>query len=431
VSAVTPRARRFAYRTLEIDGPRLTASYDLDGRGFVETVDFEGPGSLEEPAARAVAELWFLVAGLSYYKAGAAREIDLGETPVGPAARRLFDAALRDGLGEYAYRLGLDLGDVEVTGGAPSRAVAASLDERAVLTPFGGGIDSVVTADWIEPAIDQRLFIVSPPTGAFAPLEETAAVTDRPVTRATRTIDESILARRPGDLQGHVPVTAMITLLAATAALADGRGGVVMSNEHSASMPNLLVDGRDVNHQWSKSHVAEVLVAEAIAERVGPGLVVASALRDRSELWVAERFSRLSEYHRVFRSCNRAFAQRRESRAPTWCGECDKCLFIHLVLAPFIERRELADVLGVEPLADPRRLEQLRTLVGLSEDRKPFECVGDPTECGVALRAVAASPEWRDEANVAAIAPLVPGDETIEDMLEPQGVSRAPAAWLR
>ena len=196
-------------------------------------------------------------------------------------------------------------------------------------------------------------------------------------------------------------------------------------------MPNLVANGRPVNHQWSKSHVAEELLANALSERVGGELCVASALRDRSELWVAERFSRLREYHRVFRSCNRAFAQRRENRAPTWCGECDKCLFVHLVLAPFIDRRELADVLGVEPLADPRRLDQLRTLVGLGEERKPFECVGDPTECSVALRAVSASPEWRDEPNVATLNPLLDVDETIEDMLEPQGVSRAPAAWLR
>jgi hypothetical protein len=428
---VTSRARRFSYRGVEVDGRRLAARYDLDGRVFTETVEFTGVESLEAPAVQAVAGLWSLIAGLSYYKAGAAIEVDLSETPVGPAGRRLFEAALRDGLGEYAYRLGIDLSDVKVVGGSDVARCGSELDPTRVLTPFGGGIDSVVAVDSVAPVIDQSLFVVSPPSGTFAPLEETAAVTDRRIVRATRAIDESILARAPGDLQGHVPVTAMITLLAATAAVADGRGGVVMSNEHSASMPNLVVEGRAVNHQWSKSHVAEELIADALAEIVGPGLVVASALRDRSELWVAERFSRLREYHRVFRSCNRAFAQRRENRAPTWCGECDKCVFIHLVLAPFIARRELADVLGVEPLADPRRHDQLRTLVGLGDERKPFECVGDPSECGVALRAVATSPTWRDEPNVATLAPLVAGDETIEDLLEPQGVSRAPAAWLR
>jgi len=77
----------------------------------------------------------------------------------------------------------------------------------------------------------------------------------------------------------------------------------------------------------------------ALAERVGDELVVASYLRDRSELWVAQVFSELEQYHHVFRSCNRAFAQAPGERATQWCGECDKCLFVNLVLAPFLSRR--------------------------------------------------------------------------------------------
>jgi len=51
-------------------------------------------------------------------------------------------------------------------------------------------------------------------------------------------------------------------------ALASGRGGVVMSNEHSASLANLRWRDLDVNHQWSKSWGAEQLMAEALSERV-------------------------------------------------------------------------------------------------------------------------------------------------------------------
>ena len=109
----------------------------------------------------------------------------------------------------------------------------------------------------------------------------------RRVVRSIRSLE-----RRPSFFHGHVPVTAMVTLLAAVAAVASGRGGVVMSNEHSASAPNLRRGTLDVNHQWSKSLSAERLIAEAIDERVGGELVVASFLRDRSEIWVAEAFSR-------------------------------------------------------------------------------------------------------------------------------------------
>ena len=61
----------------------------------------------------------------------------------------------------------------------------------------------------------------------------------------------------------------MVTLLAAVAAAATGRGGVVMSNEHSASAANLRWGDLEVNHQWSKSYDAEILIADAISERVG------------------------------------------------------------------------------------------------------------------------------------------------------------------
>jgi len=126
----------------------------------------------------------------------------------------------------------------------------------------------------------------------------------------------------------------------------------------------------------------------ALAERVGDELVVASYLRDRSELWVAQVFSELEQYHHVFRSCNRAFAQAPGERATQWCGECDKCLFVNLVLAPFLSRPALWDIFSCEPLSDPARAEQLRTLVGLGAEHKPFECVGDPDESAVALTEV-------------------------------------------
>jgi len=111
---VKQRAELFRYVGLDVTSDTLTGFYELDGRGFVETVTFEGVKSLEAPAVVALAQLWYLVAGLSYYKAGAARRIDVGTTPLGTHGRRLFKAALSDGLGEFAYRNQLPLSDVTI-----------------------------------------------------------------------------------------------------------------------------------------------------------------------------------------------------------------------------------------------------------------------------------------------------------------------------
>ncbi|MFY9782819.1 MAG: hypothetical protein WAK12_04720 [Acidimicrobiales bacterium] len=431
VPSARKRAELFRYVHLDIEKSTLRATYELDRRTFVETVTFEGIDSLDIPAARAVAWLWFLMAGLSYYKAGAARRIDLGATPVGPMGRALLSAAIREGLAEFAYKNDLILDNVLVGGGTDAKPVQGRFDARRVLVPFGGGIDSVVTLETLSPELERTLFVVSPPQGRFAPLEATAAASGLDIVRATRTLDEQILSPDPSSFQGHVPVTAMVTLLAATAAAASGRGGVVMSNEHSASAANLRWRDLEVNHQWSKSFDAEQLLADAISEAVGPEPVVASLLRDRSEVWVAEVFSRLSEYHHVFRSCNRAFHQDATRRFDDWCGECDKCLFINLMLAPYLPRATLRDIFHHEPLSDPAREEQLRVLVGEGLDFKPFECVGDPNESAVALTKVSEMGEWRDVGLLATLAREVSPDRSFDELLESQGPSRVPAHWLR
>ena len=429
---VTPRrGELFRYLDLVITADTLVGTFELDGRTFVESVTFEGVGPLTTPAVTSIAQLWFLLAGLSYYKAGAARVVDVGSTPLGDAGRALLVAALREGLGEFAYRNELDLADVTVVGGGDVTRVDVSLDPDRVLVPFGGGIDSVVSSETLPLHLDQTLFILSPATGRFAPLEATAAVGGHAIVRAVRRLDEAILRGEATFFNGHVPVTAMVTLLAAVAAAASGRGGVVMSNEHSASAPNLRWGDLEVNHQWSKSFEAERLIAAALVERVGDELVVASLLRDRSEVWVAEVFSRLSEYHHVFRSCNRAFSQVLEERLDTWCGECDKCLFINLMLAPYLSRAHLREIFHHEPLSDDRREAQLRVLVGAGVDVKPFECVGDPDESAVALARVAELDEWRDVARLGDLAREVSPDRTFEELLDPQGPSRVPAHWLR
>jgi hypothetical protein len=425
------RAELFRYVSLEVSDTTLTATYELDERTFVETVEFEGVGSLRTPAVTAVAQLWFLVAGLSYYKAGAPPLVDLGNTPLGKDGEAFLRAALREGLGEFSYRNDLPLDDVVITGGVPTSLFTCDVDTERVLVPFGGGIDSIVTTAELSSQLQQTLFIVSPPSGRFAPLEAAAAVTGLEIVRATRVLDEQILKGSDTFFKGHVPISAMITLLAVVAGVASGRGGVVMANEHSASAANLRWRDMEVNHQWSKSWEAEQLLAQAVSERIGTTFIVASFLRDRSEIWVAKVFSELTSFHHVFRSCNRAFHQDPALRLESWCGECDKCLFINLMLAPYLSRSSLKEIFHHEPLSDPLRSEQLRVLVGEGVTFKPFECVGDPGESAVALVKVSQMSEWADVEGLSALAHEAGPDQSFEELLESQGPSRVPAHWIR
>jgi UDP-N-acetyl-alpha-D-muramoyl-L-alanyl-L-glutamate epimerase len=193
------------------------------------------------------------------------------------------------------------------------------------------------------------------------------------------------------------------------AAVSAGRDAVVMSNERSASQPTLVVDGRGINHQYSKSWSFERALRAVIAETLGPGLSYFSLLRPYSELWVAERFAKLRAYHHVFRSCNRAFHIDPAARLDHWCGHCDKCAFIDLVLAPFLTPVELGGIFGgPEPLRNDALADQFRALLGLLPDRKPFECVGDIDECRAALALTAQRSDRADDVLVQQLAAQLP-----------------------
>ena len=121
-----------------------------------------------------------------------------------------------------------------------------------------------------------------------------------------------------------------------------------------------------------------------------------SMLRPLSELDIARRFAKLTPYHQVFTCCNKAFKLDKEKRLERWCGECDKCRFVFLALAPFMDKADLVKAVGRNILADEKQLGGFEELLGLSK-HKPFECVGELEECAVAIYLLAQKDDWKDD----------------------------------
>src|SRR6202035_18616 len=73
------RADTFAYGDVELDpvARTLTCRYRLDDDDFAEVATFDDTVDLTAPGVAAIATLYHLLAGLSYYKAGAARTVEL------------------------------------------------------------------------------------------------------------------------------------------------------------------------------------------------------------------------------------------------------------------------------------------------------------------------------------------------------------------
>jgi hypothetical protein len=386
------------YKPVEIDTTAgiLHCNYELDSRPFTEIISV-GAGLEWGAAAEEAARLVGLLAGVSYYKAGAPPLIDLGETPIRPGEREFLRRYYLGGLGEFAYRNGLELDDIEIVGGADrSDTPEGRPGDAGALVPFGGGIDSIVVAELVAAQRRAALFVLNRPGVRFAAIESAAGATDLPVLRAEREIDQDLIQLgRTGEVfNGHVPITAVVSAVAVLVAALHGYSEVVMSNEWSASRPNIEFEGRSVNHQFSKSWGFERELRAVLARGVGPAVNWFSLLRPFSELWVARRFAQLTRYHRVVHSCNKAFYLDPAQRLNTWCGRCDKCCFIDLILSPYLGAEQLAGIFeGAEPLADPTLLPQFRVLLGLGEGVKPFECVGDIDECRAAAAIAAERPD--------------------------------------
>jgi hypothetical protein len=441
------RGSVFRYRSFAVDAERgvLSCRYELDGREFTERVTLAPGPRWHTEAARAAARLVFLLAGVSYYKTAAPPVVDFGETALTDAEHGFLREFYLQGLGEFAYRNALDLTSLRFEGRpaasqAPMPAPVTS--QRRALVPFGGGIDSIVTVEGVRRLADAALFVVSRPADRFDAIEQPAAVTGLEVVRAEREIDPQLLRSAEfGFLNGHVPVTGILSAIAVLAAVLEDRDAVVMSNEWSASIPTLEYAGRPVNHQFSKSAQFEAAFRDVLAHGPVPLPGYFSWLRDRTELWVGQEFAALEPYHDSFRSCNKAFYTERARRLDHWCGQCDKCCFIDLILAPFLPAEALRRIFAVtgEPLDDPGLAAKFRSLLGAGA--KPFECVGEVTECRAAVLLAARRDDRADRGHgvgdgllqelAAEVAgwPDAPSDADAAAMLRPVGQNFIPAGY--
>jgi hypothetical protein len=404
-------AFRFVARELDEHG-HVTLRYALDDRiSFVEQLDLPiriPPAQLDEAGRARVDGLLSLlhwVAGVSYFKTALPPEVLCETGAPSPAVAALLDALYSEGLGELAYtnrlaglpRPRFPRGHAPSGGRAPSDAAGDSREHAGesrqpgrVLVPIGGGKDSAVALEIVRRSgFELALFSL----GDAAPIARTVAVAGLPRLLATRTLDSGLSAlNAAGALNGHVPITAIVSCVALLTAALNGFDAVAMANERSASAGNVVWDGVEVNHQFSKGLGAERLLSAAVDE-IAPGLRLFSVLRPASELAIARAFARMQPYHAAFTSCNAIFRLDPALRASSWCCDCPKCRFVFLALAPFTAPERLREVFGRDLLDEDGQFAGFALLTATG-GHKPFECVGEEHESLAAIRLLARDPRW-------------------------------------
>jgi UDP-N-acetyl-alpha-D-muramoyl-L-alanyl-L-glutamate epimerase len=233
--------------------------------------------------------------------------------------------------------------------------------------------------------------------GDAKPIAASIAAAGLPSIRVRRRLDPTLLyLNRQGALNGHVPITGILSAIVLACAVLAGFDTIAMSNEHSANAPNLTIDGVGINHQYSKSLEFEADFAEYLARHITPSITYFSLLRPLSEIEIARRLSRYPQYFDIFRSCNTAFRQSPAARGQHWCCDCPKCRFVFLALAPFIAKNRLIAIFGRNLLDDETQTEGFAALCGLGE-HKPFECVGETEESAAVIAHLASAGEWCDD----------------------------------
>jgi len=419
---------------------RLVYAFD-DGSELTETVTFPGaPFALDAPRAQAAEQalrLLHLLTGVSYYKAAVPPEIRIDDYAIDADTAAMMEEIYVNGLGEFAYRNGLDLhGRVrfpvgKATPDAPAPVLGLS---RHALVAIGGGKDSLVSIEALRGAgVAQTVTWV----GGSQLIAACAARTGLPTLNLGRALAPELFEyNRQGAWNGHIPVTAINSAIMVLAALLRGADQVVFSNERSASYGSVIPGTGEVNHQWSKGWRCEQLLGDYVQRHVAADLHYYSLLRPLSELAVARQFARTDHYDAHFSSCNRNFHILGERPVNRWCGVCPKCHFVFLALAPFMPKPRLVGIFGRNLLDDPGQIPGFDALLEY-QDHKPFECVGEGQESRAAMAALGDRPEWREDALVARfnreIRPqLDPAELAIAPLLEVGDEHRIPAAlWER
>lgn len=294
-----------------------------------------------------------------------------------------------NGLGEFFYTNGIDTDidrfmTITALGEEHKRTISPKTDLSGCMVPVGGGKDSIVTLHLLSlmgDMQDNMCFMMNHRNSAFASAL-LAGCTPAHIYKPRRYLDRTIVRlNQQGFLNGHTPLSALIAFSASLAAYLSGKKYVVLSNESSANEAS--VAGSSVNHQYSKSFAFELDFVNYLHDYLPCGVEYFSLLRPLSEIQIAAIFAQLKEYHQVFRSCNAGNAGK---NFDTWCLNCSKCLFVVMILSPFLSDDEIRDIFRINLLnsSDEKMKLYFEQLIGLHET-KPFECVGSVDEINFAL----------------------------------------------
>lgn len=355
----------------------VTYHFNIPGlKTFAPTWEFPCEAKDHMEAVEVLVFSLGMVELISYWKATCSPIVKINCGTLSRQQKRWWKELYYNGLGEFFYVNEID--EVTVSDFMEIEAKEKDIEKiylkddfGGFLVPVGGGKDSVVSLELLKEMEEEVT------TFSINRIEATKKVIDVYDEKVgdiliRRKLDQGLIElNKEGYLNGHTPFSAIVAFASSLTALLFKKQYIALSNETSANESTVI--NTSINHQYSKSFSFERDFRWYFSELIFAPISYFSLLRPLSELQIAKLFAKYEKYHKIFRSCNAG------SKEGIWCRSCSKCLFVYIILAPFLSEEALVEIFE-ENLLDKESLDvYFRELTGLNEN-KPFECVGTRRE---------------------------------------------------
>ncbi len=387
-------------------GTKVSFNYRIDFPDrkplfFEEVINFKRKILLKE--GRLFLEALHIMLGITYYKLYCPKEIRVPYS-FSKKEASFWNTVYRKGLGEFLFKNNLNPNRVAkfpYSKGVNKKLVRVRQNDSALLG-IGGGKDSVVSLNLLKDF----------PLSAFLVETQREDIVSRKVIEKSkrkkiivkRTLDKKIFEKHEGSYNGHIPISLIFAFIGIFTAFLNKDRYVIVGNEYSSSFGNLKYHNEEINHQWSKSKEAEVLVQDYLKNFITPDIIYFSILRPFYEIKIGKLFSRYKEYFNIFSSCNKNFRVSKERPRFLWCNTCPKCIFTFLILSPFLKERELLSIFKENLFEKEELIPLFRDILGIGR-LKPFDCVGTFEESRKAF--LMASLKYKDKLVIKRLLPKI------------------------
>jgi hypothetical protein len=322
---------------------------------------------------------------ISYWKCACPKDVIVKCGYLNSDQLEWFKKVYYYGLGEFFYINKIDISYEEFMNlicECDEKEINYSSDSSLFLgniIPVGGGKDSTVTLELLKNESRNYCFLINPKKDSLDCINVSGYDNQR-VIEIYRTIDSNLInLNKEGYLNGHTPFSALVAFISYLTAYLTRTKYIALSNESSANESNVV--GTKINHQYSKSFEFELDFYNYTNTYLDKNIKYFSLLRGISEIQIAMLFSNYEKYHHVFKSCN--VGSKNDNW--NWCCECAKCLFVYIILSPFLYRDKLVSIFGKDLYEREEYLETFKELCGFS-DNKPFDCVGTYDEANYGIQ---------------------------------------------